>query len=241
MAAWLDLYGYRVTLIDADWQQQSSEWLHEVAPQIPTQVIQDPNEIVKTIPKLLPKFEGVIIDGPAGLDETAGAVLTVSDVVLIPCGPNSAEVKALKMVASELKEIQQYRKQKEGNEAPFAFIIPVRTNPRWNSTKILLAEASKLGFYHLPAYVPFRQIYANLSGMPGTPARLLWQLGRSKQIKEAVMDLDKLFQEMFPEVAERNPKLMADLMQIPSKKVTNKRRIAKPKERNGPGKKVVNG
>jgi len=166
------------------------------------------------------------------MDETAGAVLKVSEVVLIPCGPNSAEVRALKMVATELKMIQKFRKEEEGVEAPFPFVIPVRTNPRWLSTRILLAEASKLGFYHLPAYVPFRQIYANLSGMPGKPAKLLWQLGRSKLIKEAVMDLDKLFQEMFPEVAERNPRLMADLMQKPMRKVLNKPPTTRAMNRN---------
>jgi len=57
MAAWLDLYGYSVTVIDADWQQQSSEWLHEVAPQIPTHVIQDPKELEKTAPKLHARYQ----------------------------------------------------------------------------------------------------------------------------------------------------------------------------------------
>ena len=197
MAAWLDLYGTSVTVVDADWQQQSSEWLNEAAPQIPTHVMQNPSELMSAIPQLAQRHDGVIVDGPAGLDETAGAVLAVSDVVMIPCGPNSAEIKALKMVAKEVREIQRLRKEREGNEAPFAFVIPVRTNPRWKATKILQTEAANLGFYEMPAYVPFRQIYASLSGMPGDTPKLLWQLGRSRQVKDAVMDLDKLFRECF--------------------------------------------
>ena len=240
LAAWLKLYEYEVAVVDADWSQQCSEWLKEVCPDIPTYVIQNPHELVETVPKMREHFDGIIVDGPAGLDETAGAVLKVSDVVMVPCGPNSPEIKALKTVAEVLKDIQEYRHNKEGTLLPFAFIVPVRTNSRWNSTKVLLDEASKLGFRALPAYVPFRQIYANLSGLPGKPANLLWQLGRSKQVKDAVMDLDRLFQKMFPEVAENDPELLARMMNEPIKRKQGKRKQRVIAERDEQERRVAN-
>ena len=212
MAAWLNLYGYDVAVVDADWQQQSSDWLAEAAPEITTRVIQNPNKLVQAVPKLHDEFHVVIVDGPAGLDDTAGAVLAVSDAVLVPCGPTATEIKALRMVASDIADTQQVRKKREGEAKPGAFIIPIRTHPRRNSTKALLEEASKLGLIAMPAQVPAREIYARLAGMPGEPSRLLWQLGRSKEVREAVMDLDALFQAMFPEAAEHDPNLMKRMM-----------------------------
>ena len=237
MAAWLDLYEYDVVLVDADWQQQSSDWLAEAAPHIKTHVIQDPSTLVDAIPQLHNQYHVVIVDGPAGLGDTAGAVLLVSDAVLVPCGPTATEIKALKMVAQEINAAQGHRKKTEGESKPGAFIIPIRTHPRRNTTKALLSEAASLGLIAMPAQVPAREIYAKLAGMPGDQSRLLWQLGRSKDVRDAVMDLDALFQQMFPEAAEHDPLLVQRLMSKPMKKPRPDR---ENKEANGQQKLTVN-
>ena len=96
MSGWLHLYDYEVVLVDADWQQQSSAWLNGAAPQIETRVLRNPEGILAAVPKLCEEFQVVIVDGPAGLDDAAGAVLGVSDAVIIPCGPGAPEILALK-------------------------------------------------------------------------------------------------------------------------------------------------
>ena len=53
----------------------------------------------------------------------------------------------------------------------------------------------------------------------------MWQLGRSKKIKDAVKNLDALFQEMFPEASEDDPQLFHRLMKQPLSRV----RKPKPK------------
>ncbi len=218
LAAWLSVYGYEVAVIDADWQQQSSNWLNGDAPNITTHVIQDPSKITKVVPRLHEEFQVVIVDGPAGLDNTAGAVLSVSDAVIVPCGPTATEIKALKMVANTINQVQEFRKGRDGEPKPGAIIVPVRTHSKRNNTKALLSEASKLGFVVTHKQVPSRESYARLAGMPGEEPQLLWQLGRSKDVKRAVMELDALFQEMFPEASEHDPNVMARLMDKPNRK-----------------------
>lgn len=215
MAGWLHLYDYDVVLVDADWQQQSSSWLAGAAPEIETRVIREPDKIAEEVPKLCQHFQVVIVDGPAGLASTAGAVLSVSDAVIIPCGPGAPEILALQKVAKTIRQAQEHRKATEGKLKPGGVIVPVRTNPRRLTTKALLSEASKLGLAVTKRHVPARETYARLAGLPGERPRLLWQLGRSKDVKHAVLEMDALFREIFPEACEHDPDVFKRMMSKP--------------------------
>ena len=215
LAAWLEIYGYDVAVIDADWQQQSSKWLEGAAPHIFTTALMDPHKIVEEAQRLHEDYHLVIVDGPAGLGETAGAVLSVSDAVIIPCGPGATELDALNMVAKWLREVQAIRRERTGEAKPGGIIVPVRTHPKRNTTKALISEAEQLGLILSPKHIPARESYARLAGMPGEQPKLLWQLGRSKDVKHAVMELDSLFQTMFPEASDHDPGIMARMMEQP--------------------------
>ena len=214
LAGWLDVYGFHVAVIDADWQEQCSIWLKATSPRITCHATQHPEQIVKLAEELRESYDVVIIDGPAGLHRTPGAVLTVSDSIIVPCGPTAPEIHALQMVADTVREVQGIRNE-EPNAKPYPFIVPVKTDPRTIATQTLLDEASKLGFKSTKNTIPFSQSYARLFGLPGETPRLMWQLGRSRPIKQAVANLDALFQEMLPEAAADDPGLFKCVMSKP--------------------------
>ena len=223
LAGWLDLYAYDVAIIDADWQQQCSAWLQDTAPRITRYVESNPAKIVKLAPKLHDRHQVVIIDGPAGLHETPGAVLAVSDAILIPCGPTAPEIDALSKVAAIVRKTQELRSSDE-TPKPWAIVVPVKTHPKTITTRVLLAEVAKLGFISSKHTIPARESYARLYGLPGERRHLMWQLGRSRDVKAAVQELDALFKEMLPEAAERDPELISRIMATPLRKANQQQK-----------------
>lgn len=215
LAGWLDAYGYDVAIIDADWQKQCSEWLEDAAPHISRHATTEPEEIEAKAAQLKDTHDIVIVDGPAGLHLTPGAVLFVSDAVIVPCGPPPPEVHALMKVADSVREVQQIRSSDETTAKPYPIIVPVKTSARTITTRRLIEEASKLGFQSTRNTLPASQEYARLFGYPGEKSRFIWQVGRSKDVKSAVKNIDALFQEMFPEASAHDTTLFSRMMNKP--------------------------
>lgn len=238
LAGWLAEYGYSVAGIDADWQKQFTKWLAPAAPQVKCRTESDPEEIERLAGELSQKYDVVIIDGPAGLHLTPGAVLIASDAVIVPCGPTAPEIDALAMVETAIRQVQEVRAEESETAMPYPIIVPVKTKKRTRATTILKEEAAKLGFQSTANTIPFSETYASLLGFRDTKPRLLWQLGRSRPVREAVLNLDALFQEMLPEVAEQDPTLFERKMAEP---MTRRKRIVKKTEEHDGNQLAANG
>ncbi len=58
------------------------------------------------LPMNVQQFDYVVIDGPAGLDSLIRAILLVSDLVLIPCGPSALDLRAASLAVQIVQEAQ---------------------------------------------------------------------------------------------------------------------------------------
>lgn len=92
LARWLQRQNQQLLVIDADGQKTSSIWLESLEHGIPFLVIQDPDELLEELPKLVSEYEWVLIDGPATLSETTRALLLWADMALIPCQPAGVDL-----------------------------------------------------------------------------------------------------------------------------------------------------
>src|SRR5438874_11107485 len=75
LAAWLHEQGHTVTLADCDTQHSSSQWAKEAIPEVKTEVLADPNEILDRLPTLDRQSDYVVADGPGSNTETSRALL----------------------------------------------------------------------------------------------------------------------------------------------------------------------
>lgn len=83
--------GYPTKLLDADPQGSAVDWSRRTPEGYDGPAV----EHVRTGDSLAPHVEGadvVVIDGPARLDERTGAVLSVSDLALIPVRPSGLDL-----------------------------------------------------------------------------------------------------------------------------------------------------
>lgn len=83
--------GYPTKLLDADPQGSALDW----SKRTPDGYDGPPVEHVRTDDSLAPHISGadvVLIDSPARLDERTGAVLSVSDVALVPVRPSGLDL-----------------------------------------------------------------------------------------------------------------------------------------------------
>ena len=231
LAHWFFLYEYKTLLVDCDAQRLSSRWLVEAEPDLPTLVLERANEIDETLPKLREQYDVVIIDAPGGLGKTTGAVLSHVNAVLIPTGASNLEIMALEWVVKTVQEIQRL-----GRADLQGAIVPAKVGKGRLTTKNLLTEANKLGISFTNSILPYREIYAQVSGLANRSPKLLWQLGRSKPVRQAALEMDALFQELFPEACQHDPTRIERLITPAAvfKRNTNK------KNSNGQRKKVVN-
>ncbi|MBD2095890.1 AAA family ATPase [Trichocoleus sp. FACHB-591] len=92
LARWLQRQKKSIFLVDADGQKTSSIWLESLEYEIPFQVLQDPNELLEQLPKLVKEHEWLLVDGPATLSETTRALLLWADLALIPCQPAGVDL-----------------------------------------------------------------------------------------------------------------------------------------------------
>jgi chromosome partitioning protein len=78
-----------VTLIDADPQASSAEWL-EVSPQIGIEVVEAPSE--RTATRAIGRVDGlVVIDTPPGNERVTQAIVALGDAVVIPTRAGGVE------------------------------------------------------------------------------------------------------------------------------------------------------
>jgi len=192
LAAWGHAQGRRTALVDADAQGASSVWLHEAEPAIPISRLQTPDEILDQVPRLAAQFDVLVIDGPAGLSEVTRAVLLVTDLALLPCGPSVLDLRALQEAIRVVGQAQRIR-----GGPPQAVLVPNKLQVQYRLTQELLATVQSLGVPALGG-LRLRQAFADAAGQ-GT---LVWRLGLRGAA--ATEEITQLFEEVSRYESEAN-------------------------------------
>ena len=184
MAVWLAEKGARVALVDSDVQGSSSLWLREASPNTRLHRLQTPDEVLEQVPGIRAETDFVIIDGPAGLSEVTRAVLLVSDIALLPCGPSVLDLRAVNDAIRVVKQAQAIRQG-----PPRAMLVPNKLQVQYRLSQELLETAQKL---EIPTAggIRLRQAYADAAGQ-GT---VVWKLGRRGE--EAALEMTALLSEL---------------------------------------------
>jgi chromosome partitioning protein len=184
LAVWWREQGRRVALVDADVQGSSSVWLQEASPDIRVFRLQTPDEVLEQVPVIAGQFDGLVLDGPAGLSEVTRAILLVADLALLPCGPSVLDLRAVHEAIRVVKQAQQIRRG-----PPQALLVPNKLQVQYRLSREFLETAKSLGIPSLPA-LRLRQAYADAAGQ-GTVA---WCLGSSGEA--AGTELKTLFEDL---------------------------------------------
>ena len=193
-AVWLHECGYRVILLDCDLQCSSSQWVAEAEEAVRVVVLHSEDEVIEQSPILQQESDIVIADGPAGLKELTRALLLVTDLALIPCGPSVLDLRAASEAIRVVKQAQQIR-----NGAPEAKLLLNKVQPRYRLSRELHEASSSFAIPAASHAVGLRQAYADAVGQ-GT---VVWRMGGAA--KPAADELKALFLELVP---KRNLKVV---------------------------------
>jgi chromosome partitioning protein len=185
LAVWLAEKGSKVALVDSDVQGSSSIWLKEAAPSVALYRLQTPDDVLEQLPKLRSEFDHVVVDGPAGLSEVTRAVLFVTDLTLLPCGPSVLDLRAANDAIRVLKQVQSIRQG-----PPKAILVPNKVQVAYRLSQEMLEAAQTLG---IPAAAPLklRQAYADAAGQ----GSVVWRM-KSKSASDAAAEIKSLFEEV---------------------------------------------
>ena len=183
-AIWLAEKGKQVCLVDADGQSSSSVWLKEAAPEIALFRLVTADDLLDQLPKISAQYEFVVIDGPGSLSEATRAILLLTDVAFLPCGPTVMDLRAANKTIQVVKQVQAIRKG-----PPKALFVPNLLHKRQVMSKDFIETANSLD---IPTSSGLRQLkaYADAVGQ-GTVA---WRMG--KEGAEAGKEIQNLFMEI---------------------------------------------
>ncbi len=187
LCVWLAEQGHRVILADCDMQHSSSHWLKDVAPDIRTERLNTPDEILDRIRSLNQEADYVIADGPGSNSETSRALLLHGEFAFVPCKASMLEVRALAQTTNVLRQVQQIR-----NGRPFATIILSMVGKNYRLTKDMKDAAAALDMALADSVVIQRQIYADAPGQK----TVVWNLGARG--RDAAKEMKELFKEILP-------------------------------------------
>jgi chromosome partitioning protein len=197
LAVWWQEQGSSVALVDADAQGASSTWLHEAAPDTSGFRLQTPDDILDQVPALRRDFDVVVIDGPAGLSEVTRAILLVSDLALLPCGPSVLDLRA---VSAAIRVVQQAQRIRQG--APQGLLVPNKLQARYRLSRELLATTRSLGVPVTPG-LRLRQAYADAAGQ----GQVVWRLGPPGTA--AANEIKELFHGQFGQLTQNVERSLA--------------------------------
>ncbi|MBD2364820.1 AAA family ATPase [Anabaena minutissima FACHB-250] len=162
LAHWLAQRKYSVMVIDSDGQTSSSQWLTKL--NLPSLVINDPDDLFDQIALYSAQYEAVIVDSPAVLGETAKAVLLSVDLALVPVQPSNLDLLATKDIVRLVNQAQKIRK---GTPKAAMFLS------RAAKGTVLLREAQEVlsqteGLTLLKQVIYQRQVIADAPGQSAT-------------------------------------------------------------------------
>lgn len=185
LAVWMHDQGVDVAMVDADSQSSSTEWVREAEPAIDCYRWRTSEEILQNIPKLRETKGAIVMDGPAGLNETTRTIMMVADGIFIPCGPSVLDLRALRDAMKVVAAVQGTR---EGG-LPVVRLIPNKLQRRYRLSRELVDYVGDMDVTGSTG-LGLRQAYADAPGQ-GT---VVWRMGSAA--KEAAAEMNKLFEEI---------------------------------------------
>src|SRR5260370_40979312 len=150
--------GRKPALIDSDAQGSSTRWLRDVEDTIAVFPLKTADDVIDQMPKIISQFDIVIADGPAGLSEVTRALLLLTALALLPCGPSALDLRAAQDAIRVVQQAQMIRKG-----PPKTFLLPNKVQANYRLSRELLETADSLGIPSLKA-LKLRQAYADTAG-----------------------------------------------------------------------------
>ena len=144
IAAELAARGLSVEVVDCDEQGSAAYWARQGALPIPVrhrplaedeQVSKWSRDVVKTAADCL------VLDSPPHLDAALGAVVGLSDLAVVPCGPSGLDVAATAETVALIREIREAG----AKDRPRILLVPSRTDRRTASGRELHRTLEDLG------------------------------------------------------------------------------------------------
>lgn len=188
LAAWLHAQGHSVTLADCDTQRSSSEWAREAVPGIRALRLDDPEEILNSLPVLAQESDYVVADGPGSLIETSRALLLRAHFAIVPCKASMLEVRALAKATEVVRLVQDIR-----SGVPEAVIVLSMIGRNYRLTQDMKDAAAALKLPLAHTALTLRQVYADAPGQGAVVGSL------GSRAKEAAGEIDQLFREILPQ------------------------------------------
>ncbi len=184
LAHWLLRKKQRVILVDSDGQMSSSQWLNKL--NMPSVVINDPDDLFDQIGKLSEDYDSVVVDSPSVLGEPAKSVLLSVDLAIVPVQPSNLDLLSAKDI---VRLVNQAQKIRAGKPKAVMFLS------RASRGTVLLREAQETlshtqGFTLLKSMVYQRQVIADAPGQSVTVFSMSGEAATS-----AAKDYDALFEE----------------------------------------------
>lgn len=172
-AQWMQLQGKNVLLVDADAQRSSSLWLESMDKPMKSVVVQSPDDLLEQIPDLAAKCDCLVVDGPAGLQESTRAILFRTDLAIVPCQPTGLDLRS---ASDSVRLIKQAQSVRGGSPKAALFISRAVKGTKLKEEAIaLLGKIPSV--ITLKSVIHQRQAIADASGqsttvwdMPGRPA-----------------------------------------------------------------------
>ncbi|MFE4108428.1 AAA family ATPase [Almyronema epifaneia] len=162
-----------VMLIDADVQRSSSRWLSNMTNEIPHIAINNPNAILDKIPELAERHDYLVIDGPAGLQESVRAILLRADLAICPVQASALDLESAGDATYLIKQAQSVR---NGLPEAALFLSRAVRGTRLATESYSVLENS--GITTLKTIIFQRQVLADAPGqvatvfdMPGDAAK----------------------------------------------------------------------
>ena len=144
LAAELAARGCSTELVDCDSQASATHWsrpgkLPMPVRSLPLESLDEVDAWSAAIRRL--KADYVVIDSPPRFGAALGAVIGLSDMVVIPCGPSGLDLLATEETVGLVREIRQERDGKR----PLVLLLPNRTDWRTSSGRELRNALVALG------------------------------------------------------------------------------------------------
>lgn len=164
LARWLQIQGGEVLLVDSDGQGTSSQWINSLAEKIAVETIQDPDQLLDTLPKLSEQHQWIVVDGPATLSESTRATVLWCDLAVIPVQPTGVDLAS---ASDTVRLVRQAQKIRRGEPKAVMFINRAVKGTRLKSEAIsVLSEIPDVEV--LESIVHQRQIIADAFGQDAT-------------------------------------------------------------------------
>lgn len=192
-AVWLHDLGYRVALLDVDFQHLSSHWVRLAEPGITVRVADSPKEVMREIKELTADHDYVIGDGPGGMGKESIALMLQADLVLLPVMSSALDLWSAAAKASELlKKIQENRTKKLD-----ARLIVNGVDRRTRTARKTKDAVKQIA---IPAT---KQRIRRLDAFANVPAEETTVTRQRSRYRNASADIEGLFTELLPQAINR--------------------------------------